>query len=691
MMVFAYIDPGSGFTVSTLGGWFIVGFLGFFGIFLSSFKKFFKSFHRKQRAVLILITIIIVTGIISAIMMRMTIKTSSTAFKKRIVLLGLDGLSPNIIERMLGEGELPNFAKLKIMGSYRHLSTTNPPQSPVAWSAFATGKNPGKNGVYDFIIRNPKNYELSLSLSNISGNQAKRVLKTKAFWQYLSEIKVPCVILGCPITFPPDKIYGKMLSGMGVPDILGTEGTFTFYTTERTAETKDIGGNVFQIKRSSPMVLQFIGPKINSWKKTNDNVKTPFSVTLLENSAEAEVHWQGQRIVLKPRQWSNWNEVVFSASFFKKIRGIFKFYLVQNDGQGFKLYISPINFDPRNPYFPISYPLSYSRELAETLGLYYTMGMPIDTWAVNEKRLSEKALLGQADAVFNEKNKLLDHELARFKDGVFFFYFECPDIIQHMFWRYIDSGHPLYEASAPQEYKNTIADWYKKLDGVVGKVLQATGKDDTLIVFSDHGFDTHRRSVHVNSWLRQNGYLELKNPEKKYGEDLLWDIDWSKTKAYAIGFGAIYINQKGREKNGIVNPGPETENLKKEITEKLEKWTDEKYKTSIVKKIYAREKIFSGKYAKDLPDLYAGFNIGYVASWQTALGAVPETLIEDNLKKWSGSHLFDPELVPGIFFSNFRIKKENPSLYDLTPTILFLTGYDKEKLKELDLDGKSLV
>ncbi|MBN1354094.1 MAG: alkaline phosphatase family protein, partial [Candidatus Omnitrophica bacterium] len=513
-------------------------------------------------------------------------------------------------------------------------------------------------------------------------------IKSRCFWQYTSEASVPTVIISCPVTFPPDKVSGRMLSGMGVPDILGTEGTFTFYTTETLSKEKDVGGKVFEVRKSPIMVLNLIGPRVSMGRKT-ENANVPIKVSLEKEKDAASVEYQNKRCELEKGRWSDWQEVTFKLGLFKNIKGIFRFYLVETHPE-FKLYISPINFDPRATFFQISYPQSYSRNLAKNIGLYYTQGMPMDTWAVNEKRLTEGPFLAQVKEVLREKKAMLDFELARLRKGVLFCYFESPDIIQHMFWRYTDPKHPLYEEYAPEEYKQTIKMWYKKMDDILGDVLQKTDKGDTVIVLSDHGFDTFRRTVHINSWLRKNGYLALKNPGAEEGEELLADIDWSKAKAYAIGFGAIYINQSGREKNGIVSPGKETELLKKEIAVKLKEWQDEKYKGPVVNRVYEREEIFWGKYTENAPDLYVGFNIGFRASWQTALGGAPRELIEDNLKKWSGSHLFDPNLIPGIIFSNRKIGRKNPSIYDITPSVLHLIGFDEEKIEKCDFDGKNL-
>jgi len=684
-MFLGYIDPGSGFTILSAGGWIIAFLFGFFGFFLIFLKRIWRFLKNHKKAVTVILFIIIVCLFLIGVAMF----KPGTKFNDKIIILGFDALSPEVIEPMMSEGKLPNFSRLKEKGSYMHLSTTNPPQSPVAWSGFATGQNPGKNGVYDFIIRNPETYELSLSLSNMLNGKPQRVIKSKCFWQYAFEKNIPVTIIAHPVTFPPDKVYGKMLSGMGVPDILGTEGTFTFYTTEDFPEGKDIGGKVFKIRKSPIMVMNLIGPKVNFSSGGIQNVTIPFKVILGEGEETATIEYQNKKTEITKGKWSEWQEVIFDINLFRKAKGIFRFYLVET-GPEFKLYISPINFDPRAPFFPISYPSDYSEKLAKDIGLYYTQGMPMDTWAVNEERIGEKPFLEQAELVLNEKKKMLNLELGRFQKGIFYCYFESPDIIQHMFWRYIDPKHPLYGKDVSAEYRDTIEIWYKKMDNILGSVMDRLKENDTLIVLSDHGFDTFRRAAHLNSWLKENGYLKLKNPSADFGRELLVDIDWSNTRAYAIGFGAIYINQKGREKEGIINSGQEKENLKEEIAEKLKKWRDEKYDEKVANNVYKREEIFWGEYAQQAPDLYVGFNKGYRASWQTALGGVPKEIIEDNLKKWSGDHLIDPVLIPGLIFSNKKIIRKEVSIYDITPSILSMLGYTNTEIKNMKLDGDTM-
>lgn len=616
-------------------------------------------------------------------------KKSKKVVDKKVIVIGFDALSPRIMEPLMAAGKLKNFAKLKATGGYRHLRTTIPPESPVAWSAFSTGKNPGKNGIFDFIARDPTNYSLSLSLSNTKNAVAKPVLKAKRFWQYTSERKIPTVILGCPVSFPPDRVYGKMLSGMGVPDILGTEGTFSFYTSEQENNVDTSGGKVFYVNKS-PLILNYlVGPRVAQLGGQTKNVRVPFKMTF-PTADQIEIEFQGKKVVVAKGQWSSWQEIVFDLGMFRKAKAIFKFFVVETEPQ-LKLYVSPFNIDPRDPFFPISFPPDYSKTLSREIGLFHTQGMPFDTWSLNEKRLDEKQFLEQVNDVLQEREKMLAVELQKFEKGVFYFYFEDPDIIQHMFWRYLDPKHPLYDPDASVEYRNMINAWYEKMDEILGRVMQQVGSKDTLLVLSDHGFNTYRRTVHLNSWLREQGLLELRDAGALTGEPLLKSIDWSKTKAYAIGFGSIYINELGREFAGIVNPGVEKAQIKDQIAKGLEAWVDPKFKESVVSKVYQEQDVYSGPYAaKHGPDLIVGFNIGYGASWQTALGAVPQELIEDNLRKWSGSHLFDAKLVDGVVFSNRPIEKSDPSIMDLSPTILSLLGFSPEEIQSFDFDGQSL-
>lgn len=607
--------------------------------------------------------------------------------KNKVVILGIDAMDPVITEKLINEGVLPNFAYLKKEGTYSRLGTTNPAESVVAWTGFATGVNPGKHGIFDFIMRNPENYMPYLSLnevSNLHGVKVENRCKAEAFWSYLSRYRIPSSVFFCPNTFPAKKLNGKMLSGMGTPDLYGTMGRFSFYTTREISKDKikDSRGKIICVTSDNSIIKTNIyGPKINL-KGSVSEAEIPLKITLRPGQNGAEVEFQNESFFLKKDSWSCWRRLYFKLGVFKKIYGIARFYL-KDAGAGLELYMSPINLDPENPAFPISYPKSYSKKIARKIGLYYTQGMPNDTWVLSEELLDDKAFLEQVDTVLNERRYMLAEELKGFKEGLVFMYMDTLDTIQHMFWRHIDSSSPLFTAN--NLYKDIIYSYYEKIDNIVGDVLKKLDKDTTLIILSDHGFNSFHRAVNLNSWLMENGFLVL-NRDKSQGEEFFKDIDWSKTKAYAIGFGGIYINIKGRESQGIVSPEEEIL-VKNEISAKLKLWVDPITQNKVAKDVYKKEDIFNGPYINMAPDLFVGFNSGFRASWQTALGATPETLIEDNDKKWSGDHLIDPSLVPGVLFINRKTKLvQPPSIIDLCPTILKLF---KVNLSD-KFDGKAI-
>jgi len=606
--------------------------------------------------------------------------------KKKVVVLGIDAMDPKITEQLIQEGRLPNLSHLKTIGAYSHLQTTIPAESVVAWTSFSTGLNPGNHSIFDFIMRDPQNYLPYLSLneiSNINGKTQVRLRrKGETFWSILSKHKIPCFIYFCPNTFPPDKLFGRMVSGMGVPDISGTMGKFSFYTTKvLSEEDKDSRGRIIHVEiKNNAMKTEIYGPKIASGGSVVESI-IPLEIIVAPNEEKVSVGFSGNHLSLKKGTWSGWQKVSFKIGPFKRVYGILRFYL-KSIKPDFELYVSPINFDPQRPPFPISYPYNYSKKLTKEISLYYTQGMPHDTWVLSENRLGEDVFLEHVNIILEEKKRILKEGLDEFKGGVFFFYFDTLDSIQHMFWHYLDSEHPLFEADS--KYKDIIFRYYEKLDQILGEILKRIDKNTILIVLSDHGFSSFRKCVHLNRWLLENGYLSLKlgiNESKGSFEG----IDWSKTKAYALGFGSIYLNRIGREYYGIVGES-EVQELKQAIKEGLRQFRDPKTGEMVVKGVYIQEDIFKGPSLKDAPDLIVGFDMGYRASWQTALGGVPEVLIEENRRKWSGDHLVDPALVAGVIFVNERVDLKDPSIIDIAPTILGLFGIDKPK----EMQGEAL-
>jgi len=694
----AYIGPDIGLPFAAFGAGFIALLLAMLGGLLASIKLFFKNFKKGFNWLKFACIIGLCLAVVSWLMMG---KASSDT-PQRVIVLGLDGLEPKLLESFMDQGLLPNFQKLKNQGAYHRLQTTNPALSPVAWSSFISGGNPGRHGLFDFLKRDPKTYLPSLTMAEVeepkpflkigkfklSLGQPRMVTQRKgiAFWDLTSAEKIPTTIIRTPVTFPPDKVHGVMLSGLGVPDIQGTQGTFSFYTTARNSDGKAMGGKIFSVSAHEGSIqTEIIGPR-NSSKEPSVDIKVPMTVHINASASSVTIKFQDKSFKLETGQWSDWKRLTFNVSVLVKVSGIVRFYL-DSVTPDLNLYLSPINFDPYAPAFPISYPPKYAGELADKIGLFHTLGQAEDTWSLNEGRLDDETFLQLAEQILKERESMLFYELERFKNGLVVCVFDTPDRVQHMFWRFQDLEHPLYDAALADKFKDVLPKLYQSMDRILGDVMNYVDENTILIVLSDHGFNTFRTAVHMNTWLEQEGFLvfKRKGTSNQSGEFFV-GVDWSKTKAYAVGLAGIYLNRTGRESQGIVTPD-QVSDVSNQLIEKLLKLQDPSTGKTIVSKVYKREEIYEGPFVDEAADFIVGFEKGYRMSWQTALGATPATLMEPNAKRWSGDHCVNPDFVPGVLLMNKPLHGESPRIIDIAPTIL--------KLFEIELpasmDGRALL
>lgn len=616
--------------------------------------------------------------------------------QQKMIILGIDGMDPQLLTRFMAEGKMPNFAKLAAMGSFKTLTTSIPPQSPVAWSNLITGMNPGGHGIFDFIHRDPKNFELYFSASKVEapkhslhlGNwviplgsgSAEQLRRGKAFWEILDQHHVPNSVFRIPSNFPPVPAKGKTLSGMGTPDLRGTYGTFTFYTDDPLATPGAVeGGQIVPVQvENSVVTSQLIGPD-NTFRKGSPAATETFKVAVDPLEPVAKISFQDQEFVLREGEWSGFVPVEFQLiPFFGNVRGICRFYLKQTHPR-FELYVSPVNIDPANPALPISTPSSYSRDLAEEVGEFYTQGIAEDTKALSAHVLDDKEFLQQSRTVLAEHRAIFDKEFPRFHQGLFFFYFSSLDLNAHMMWRLTDPDHPEYDAAAAAEYGTALEEFYQQIDQVLGEVLPTLDEHTTLLVLSDHGFAPYRRSFNLNTWLLKNGYIALKDGASADDSVPLANVDWSRTRAYGLGLNGLYLNLRGRERDGIVAPGAEETALLAEIKGKLLAERDPKNNLPIVTRVDLAGEVYQGPYARSGPDALVGYNRAYRAGWKTILGAFPPEVLEDNDNPWSGDHCMDYTLVPGVILSNRKIDAQSPALTDIAPTILAQFGIEKSR------------
>ena len=621
--------------------------------------------------------------------------TGSQGYKnakiQKLIFLGLDGLDPTLTEKFMASGKLPNLSRLREQGGFHRLRTTFPALSPVAWSTFATGVNPARHSMFDFLNRDLHSYMPELSSSRV--RNPRRVLKigkyciplsrpsvemrrkSRTFWSILGQHQIKSTVLRVPITFPPEKFNGRMLSAMCTPDLLGTQGTFALFTT-RIEDSYLESGNRFPLTQQSGGTYtgRIQGPH-DSMRENGGDLEIPFELKP-DAKNKATLTIGGERHQLVQGEYTPWITLSFQSALGIKVRGVARFLLTEIT-PNLSLYITPINIDPENPALPISHPSYYATYLAKLLGVYSTLGMAEDTWALNEHAIDEAAFLKQAYLTFAEREAMFFSALDRTRRGVVACVFDTTDRVQHMFFKQMGGNGP---------FSGTIEDLYCRADELVGKAMKHVDQETVIFVLSDHGFASFERGADLNAWLLENGYLALK--EGATGErQYLKDIDWSRTKAYTFGLAGIYINQQGREAQGIVKSGAEALALKRELAAKLSGLRDVEKDRLAIRKAWPSESLYTGPYLDAAPDVIVGYADGYRASWDAAVGKVSSAVFQDNLKAWSGDHCVDPHLVPGVLFSNREIASEDPGIEDMAPTALELFGI----VPPPHMEGKSLL
>jgi predicted AlkP superfamily phosphohydrolase/phosphomutase len=610
----------------------------------------------------------------------------------KVIVVGLDGLEPEIAEPMLASGNLPHLAHITSKGGYTRVQTTYPAQTPVAWSTFATGVNPGAHGIFDFVRRDPKTYLPDLGLNRFEQKnpfvppRVVNLQRGRTIWDFLTADGIPTTCLRCPCTYPPDDSCQKMLSGLGVPDLRGGFGTYTFYTSAANQESRE-GEHLITLDAAAgqPMVTYLPGP-LDRRTRLPHRLEMTIDRRPAMRQVLVLVHGAKEAVAVQEGQWSPWLQVRFKLGFLQSVVGIVRFYLVRLEPT-FELYASPINFDPVDPVFPISNPPQYAGKLAESLGTYYTAGMVEDHNSFNNGRLDETAFLDQCAQLWDERQRMMLLELERFQQGLFYCLYDTPDRVQHMFWRFREPNHPANrEHRATPEFRGVIEEHYRIADGIVGRALEYVDDRTLLVVLSDHGFKSFQRGVNLNTWLHGQGLLAMKDGLQPAPDtpDLLQFVDWGLTKAYALGLTGIYLNLHGRERDGIVRP-EDADELKHSIASALSGLGDPARKAVAIHSAVAREQVYRGPYVEEAPDLLVNYAPGYRTSWSTAMGGIPQDVFEDNTRRWSGDHIVDPAVVPGVLWMNHPFHPD-ARLLDLAPTILEALGVEAAA----QMEGKSL-
>jgi predicted AlkP superfamily phosphohydrolase/phosphomutase len=653
---------------------------------------------------------------------------------QKMVILGFDGMDPRLVEQLAADRKLPNIKRLIDQGGLYPLGTTHSAESPTAWASFATGMNPGKHNIYDFLVRDTATYLPDLGMVRreparflfgyvpIARPKVHSIRGGTSFWVTAGRAGVRSSILTVPVTFPPEEVpNGELLSGLPLPDIRGTMGTFYYFATDLSryeegntemggilkrlliendvAHTELIGPpnplvrqQIEQVRRKGPLSEQDRAQLVEL--QGREDVRLPMTVRWNRAGKTATVDLGGQSITLQPGHWSKWVDLEFRINFLVRIRGMAQLLLMNADRE-LQLYVSPVNWKPDAPPIPMSYPAGFSADLFDKIGYYRTLGWAEATWPLNEARMDEQTFMDDLYKAFDDRAQVILTRLTAREWDLMVGVIESTDRVQHMMWRLIDPKHPMYDPALAAKFGSAIESVYRRADAFVGEVMDRVDPGTPILVVSDHGFHSWRKAVNLNTWLVQNGYMTLQGqrPADKKLDDLFgggtfWEnVDWTRTRAYAMGIGQIYFNLRGRESQGIVSPGAEARQLADELTGKLLTMKDPDDGAPIIRSVYKRDDIYSGEFLNNASELQVGMHEGYRVSWQTTLGGSPEGLVYPNMKKWSADHGgYDYATTAGVLIANRRLTTSTPTIMDLAPTVLKYFGVPVPA----EVDGKAV-
>jgi predicted AlkP superfamily phosphohydrolase/phosphomutase len=575
----------------------------------------------------------------------------------RTLIIGLDAYDPGTFERLLENGKMPNLGAFVQAGQYAHFEVSNPPQSEVSWTSIATGLNPGGHGMFDFVHRDPASYSQFVSLlptrRSLGGTQFASPFTARTIFDQTVRKGFPATALWWPAMFPArlESPVGT-IPGLGTPDLLGKLGVGTLFTTDSSQASRQLKTRVEILAAAGKGRLAGVvrGP---SQQKGSASQEITLELGLeLVDDRSARLALGKQPIELKLGEWSPILELTFKVGLFFKLHALTRVILT-HARPDVRLYMLPLQIHPLHSPWPYATPQSLVKGVWQAGGPFLTIGWPQDTTGLEEGCMSDDQFLTLCETIVARREQALMSQLGAFKEGLLASVFDSLDRIQHMFLR---------------DRPDVIDDWYIRFDRLVGRALQELNRQATnshVVVVSDHGFSRFDYKVHLNRWLMDQGYLVGKIAGDRGGFD---QVDWGRTRAYAIGLNSIYLNYSGREGQGIVRP-EEVEGLVSAIHAGLASWKGPDGR-NIVQRAYSRAEALDGPLTAYGPDLLVGYAPGYRASSQTGLGAWEKDSLEPNRDHWGADHCIDPQSVPGVLFSNRGMKDlPRPSYRDIPALI----------------------
>lgn len=569
-------------------------------------------------------------------------------------------------------------------GKYARFTVSDPPQTEVSWTSIATGANPGVHGIFDFVHRDPASYTPYVSLLPTQrsklGVQFTQPHRANTIFEEAANLGYPATSLWWPATFPANPGSPvRTIPGLGAPDLLGRLGVGVLYSDNPDLHNPDWKTQVQLLKSTGKG--RFTGLLQGPELKPGQFAQVDFSLEMSDHKRQLSIGKQS--IELQVGQWSPLFEVEFKLGFLFKVKAVTRAILTQTQPE-LRLYLLPLQIHPLASAWRYATPPGFVKETWKTCGPYLTLGWPQDTTALEEGHINAEQFLALCEGIFAGRECVLMQQLQYFKEGVLGIIFDDLDRIQHMFRR---------------DRPDILADWYQKLDKLVGRVeqrLAAISPKARLLTLSDHGFSEFTYKVDLNRWLIDQGYLSPKPGLPTGGKGSLQDIDWSRSQAYAVGLNSLYLNLQGREGQGSLPPEAIELALEK-IKSELLAWQGPDGAT-VLQRVLLKHEAFQGPLTPYGPDLVLGYAPGYRASSETGLGKWEAETIRVNTDHWGADHCIDSLSVPGVIFSNLGLHGiEKPSFTDIPmltlgkdlkqsqsapPPPSIALGEDQEKIEE---------
>src|SRR5688500_5509936 len=435
----------------------------------------------------------------------------SSQYWQKLVVLGFDGMDPDLVTQWMNEGKLPNIRRIVEEGGLYPLTTTHSAESPTAWASFATGVNPGKHNIYDFLVRDTSTYLPDLGMVKrepprflfnyipIAKPRLESIRGATSCCVRAGRAGVRSSVLTVPVTFPPEEVpNGELLSGLPLPDIRGTMGTFYYFATDLSRYEEgntEFGGILKRLVMEGDVArTELIGPpnpiikqKIQALRtkpspdaadraaiadlQTKEDVRIPITIRWNRQAKTATVEIAGESLLLEPGRTSRWVDLDFRVNFLVRVHGMAQL-LLMNANNELQLYISPVNWKPDRSPLPISSPAAFSGDLFERLGYYRTLGWAEATWPLNEGRIDEHTFMEDLYKAFDDRAQVILSRIDSREWDVLVGVIESTDRVQHMMWRLLDPKHPMYDAALAAKFGNSIERVYRRADDFIGEVTK---------------------------------------------------------------------------------------------------------------------------------------------------------------------------------------------------------------------------